>query len=54
LKQVVNILQVERINILVEEFKETKRLFEENRAEAERLYQEEIEKMKAEYEQVGV
>jgi hypothetical protein len=45
---------VERINFLIEKFKETKRLFEENRAEAERVYQEEIEKMKAEYEQVDV
>jgi hypothetical protein len=54
LKQVVNILQVERINILVEEFKETKRLFEENRAEAERLYQEKIKEMEAQYEQVAV
>jgi hypothetical protein len=39
---------------LVEEFKETKRLFEENRAEAERLYQEKILEMQAQYEQVAV
>ena len=44
--------QVERINAMINELLETKRLFEEDRQKAQEAYEAKIEEMRLQYEQV--